>query len=130
MNSPLYFPLVGAAGTTQSDARDYDKRWLIADEEGNWLSVDQCPTLSTITVELKLGYLVLRAPGMLRMDIPLDVIEDDDSVRFTVKLGAAQSVDVVDEGELAAAWLSNVTGKTCGLMKVHPDAGPVQWPGN
>ena len=35
----------------------------------------------TVTMTMKLGYLVLRAPGMLRLDIPLDVIEDDDSVR-------------------------------------------------
>ena len=128
MNSPVYFPLVGAAGTAQTDARDYDRRWLITDEDGNWLSADLCPALASIGVELKLGYLVLRAPGMLRMDIPLDVIEDDDSVRFTATLGN-QQVDVVDEGELAAAWLSNVAGRTCGLMKIHPDAPAVNWPG-
>ena len=38
-------------------------------------------------MELRLGYLVLKAPGMLRMDIPLDVIEDDDSVRYSMKVG-------------------------------------------
>lgn len=127
MSVPKYYPLVGARPTEQSDASAYDRRWLLADEDGVWLDVSQCPELATVDVELKLGYLVLRAPGMLRMDIPLDVIEDDDSVRFTARVGD-QMVDVVDEGELAAAWLSNVVGRTCGLMKIHPDAPAVAWP--
>ena len=62
------------------------------------------------------GYLVLRAPGMLRMDIPLDVIEDDDSVRYSMKVGE-QVIDVVDEGELAAAWISNFVQVPCRIMK-------------
>ncbi len=74
-----------------------------------------------------MGYLVLRAPGMLRMDIPLDVIEDDDSVVRQASI-ATQSVAVVDEGDLAAVWFGHVTGQTCRLVKVHPDAGPIQWP--
>ncbi len=127
MSMPKYYPLVGARPTEQPDAGAYDRRWLLADEDGVWLDVHQCPELATIDVELKMGYLVLRAPGMLRMDIPLDVIEDDDSVRFTARIGD-QMVDVVDEGELAAAWMSNVVGRTCGLMKIHPDAAPVAWP--
>lgn len=127
MSVPEFYPLVGARPTGQADASAYDRRWLLADEDGVWLDPAQCPALSNVSVELKMGYLVLRAPGMLRMDIPLDVIEDDDSVRFTVKVGD-QVVDVVDEGELAAAWMSNVVGRTCGLMKIHPDAPPVAWP--
>lgn len=127
MSSTTYYPLAGAGGTDQSEAHAYDRRWLLTDEDGNWIGADQCPALATVGTELKFGYLVLRAPGMLRLDIPLDVIEDDDSVRFTAKIGD-QMVDVVDEGELAAAWLSNVVGRTCGLMKVHPDAAPISWP--
>lgn len=127
MNTSIFYPLVGAAGTTQPEACDYDKRWLVTDADGNWLSNRECPALATVAVELKLGYLVLRAPGMLRLDIPLDVIEDDDSVQFTAAVGD-QAVLVVDEGELASAWLSNVIGQTCGLMKVHPEAAPVAWP--
>ncbi|VFR47444.1 ortholog of Bordetella pertussis (BX470248) BP3468 [plant metagenome] len=70
---------------------------------------------------------MLRAPGMLRLDIPLDVIEDDDSVRRVARV-ADQDVDVVDEGDLAAAWFSNVAGQPCRLVKLHPDAAPVAWP--
>lgn len=126
MSAQQYFPLACAGATEQPDAAGYDGRWFVADESNNWLTAATCPALAGIKVELRLGYLVLRAPGMLRLDVPLDVIEDDDSVRFTVQVGDI-TVDVIDEGELAAAWLSNVAGQPCGLMKVHPDNTPPDW---
>ena len=96
---------------------------------GQWLNRELCPRLAEVSVELRMGYLVLKAPGMLRMDIPLDVIEDDDSVRYSMRVGE-QVIDVVDEGELAAAWISNFVQVPCRIMKVHPDtpvsAGPAR----
>ncbi|MNR05370.1 hypothetical protein D3C85_1213990 [compost metagenome] len=64
---------------------------------------------------------------MLRMDIPLDVIEDDDSVRYSMKVGE-QVIDVIDEGELAAAWISNFVQVPCRIMKVHPETPVAAWP--
>ena len=126
MSTP-YQPIAECGVIDDARAADYHRRWLVANDAGQWLTRELSPRLADVTVELRLGYLVIRAPGMLRLDVPLDVIEDDDSVRFTVKIGD-QAVDVVDEGELAAAWMSNVVGRTCGLMKIHPDAPPVAWP--
>src|SRR5690606_19497318 len=100
--------------TPQPEAAAYDRRWLVVNDAGQWLDRALCPRLETVTVELRLGYLVLRAPGMLRLDVPLDVIEDDDSVRYQIVV-AGQTVDVVDEGDLAAAWMSNVVGTPCRL---------------
>jgi len=121
------FPLAAAGGVARERGADYDRRWLVVDGDGRWLSRADCPRLQEIEVELRLGYLVLRAPGMLRLDIPLDVIEDDDSVRRTVTVGA-QAVDAVDEGDLAAAWLTGFLERPCRLAKVHPEAPPVAWP--
>jgi hypothetical protein len=64
---------------------------------------------------------------MLRLDIPLDVLEDDDSVRGQAQVGG-RPVDIVDEGELVATWVSKFLERPCRLVKVHPDAGPVFWP--
>ncbi|CAM3642713.1 Molybdenum cofactor sulfurase middle domain-containing protein [Bordetella sputigena] len=125
--STQYHPVAQCGGLDDPRAADYDRRWLVVNSGGQWVTRDACPALADITVELRFGYLVLRAPGMLRIDIPLDVIEDDDSVRSAVLVGQ-QAVDVVDEGELAAAWISNYTGIPCRLMKVHPEMGPVHWP--
>ena len=119
-------PVAECGFTQQAQAADYQRRWFVVDDAGQWLDRARCPKLAEVAVELKLGYLVLRAPGMLRLDIPLDVIEDDDSVRRQVFV-AGQAVDAVDEGALAAAWLSNLAGMSCRLMKVHPDMGEVRW---
>src|SRR5690606_2538724 len=119
-------PVVGCA-PAPAGALAYHRRWFVGDGQGKWLSARDCPELAKIQTELRFGYLVLRAPGMLRLDIPLDVIEDDDSVRRTVEVGG-QAVDAVDEGDLAATWLGNCLQRPCRLYKVHPDAAPVDWP--
>ncbi|SHI24720.1 MOSC N-terminal beta barrel domain-containing protein [Pollutimonas bauzanensis] len=127
MISILYFPIAACGGIDKPDAAPYDKRWLVVDESGGWLSQARCGKLADIKVDISMGCLVMRAPGMLRLDIPLDVIEDDDSVRRQAVVGG-QRVDVVDEGELVATWVSKFLGQPCRLVKVHPDAGPVFWP--
>lgn len=126
-SNTVFFPVVGCAGLDRRQAADYDQRWFVVDANGHWLSAERCVALANVVTDIKLGSLVLRAPGMLRIDIPLDVIEDDDSVKRTVQVGK-QPVVVVDEGDVTATWLAHVTGQPCRLVKVHPEASPVEWP--
>ncbi|AHV92478.1 MOSC N-terminal beta barrel domain-containing protein [Bordetella holmesii] len=125
--SVTYQPIADCGSTAQAEAQPYHRRWLVSNDAGQWLSRELAPRLAEINVDVRLGYLVLRAPGMLRLDIPLDVIEDDDSVRYQILIGG-QTVDVVDEGELASAWMSNYLGIPARLLKVHPDMAAVRWP--
>ncbi|MFQ1063428.1 MOSC N-terminal beta barrel domain-containing protein [Bordetella trematum] len=125
--SDTFEPVVACGRSAQPEAKGYVRRWLVSNDAGQWLTRELCPRLAEVSVELRMGYLVLRAPGMLRLDVPLDVIEDDDSVRYQILIGG-QVVDVVDEGELAAAWLSNHLGIPARLLKVHPDMTSVHWP--
>ena len=119
-DAPQHQPVAECGLTAQPEAAPYHRQWLVANDSGQWLNRELCPRLAEVSVELRMGYLVLKAPGMLRMDIPLDVIEDDDSVRYSMRVGE-QVIDVVDEGELAAAWISNFVQVPCRIMKVHPD---------
>jgi uncharacterized protein YcbX len=127
MTSPFYFPIVACAGLSSPDAAAYDKKWLIIDADNRWLAQSHCEKLADVQVGLSLGYLVLRGEGMLRLDIPLDVIEDDDSACLQAQVGQ-QRITVVDEGDLAAAWFSRFLGRPCRLVKVHPDESRVLWP--
>ncbi|WP_345796106.1 MOSC N-terminal beta barrel domain-containing protein [Castellaniella sp. MT123] len=120
-------PIAGSKGLPDADAQAYDRRWLVVDGQSHWLNRDQAPRLGELDLSLRFGYLVVRAPGMLRLDIPLDVIEDDDSVERTVRVGG-QAVRAVDEGDLAAAWFAEWLGVPCRLMKVHPDMADIAWP--
>jgi hypothetical protein len=127
MTSNKGCPVAGCSPSTHRQAGDYHHRWLVVDASGQWLTPQACPALSEVTTDIKMGYLVLRAPGMLRMDIPLDVIEDDDSVLRDATIGA-QKISVVDEGDLAAVWFGHVTKQACRLVKVHPEAKQIDWP--
>ncbi|MFA5598003.1 MAG: MOSC N-terminal beta barrel domain-containing protein [Pusillimonas sp.] len=120
-------PVAGCQVLNDVDAVVYHQRWVVIDAHGNIMKRDNYPALARIKVALSFGYLVIRAEGMLRLDIPLDVIEDDDSVVREARLGQ-HVVRVIDEGDLAAAWASNCLGVKARLAKVHPDFPvPVSW---
>ncbi|MGB6243176.1 MAG: MOSC N-terminal beta barrel domain-containing protein [Castellaniella sp.] len=125
MSTSVAQPIAG--GPALNEAGDYDRRWLIVDQADVWLDSGQAPRLGQLELTLRFGYLVIKAPGMLRLDVPLDVIEDDVSVERVARVGQA-AVRAVDEGELAAAWFAEWLGQPCRLLKVHPDAGAVSWP--
>lgn len=127
MTSPVYFPVVACTGIGHPEAAAYDKRWLIVNEHSQWVSQQHCERLAEVQISLSFGYLVIRAQGMLRLDIPLDVIEDDESVCRHVLIGA-QHVHVIDEGDLAAAWFTHFLAQPARLVKVHPQAGRILWP--
>jgi len=127
MSETVYTPIVACSSLSDLDAAPYHRRWLVVDEHGNLLGRTQHARLADVQVGIRFGFLVIRAPGMLRMDLPLDVIEDDDSVRRQALIGG-HAIDVVDEGDLAAAWMSRFLGAPCRLVKVHPDAPAIKWP--
>lgn len=102
-------------------ATEYAGRWVILDPAGQMLLPPLQQRAGDIEVSLRFGYMVLRAPGMLRLDIPLDVLEDDDSVQRQVQL-LGRDITLVDEGDLAAAWVSQWLDTPARLFKIHPDA--------
>ena len=123
----LFQAIAGGAALADEAARPYDRRWLVVDDQDRWLDADRAPGLAGLQISLRFGYLVLRAEGMLRLDVPLDVIEDDDSVERTARIGD-RDVRVVDEGELASAWFTEWLGQPARLVKIHPEAGQIDWP--
>ena len=112
--------IIQCAACDRAAETQYHRRWLLVDQEGYALSEDKA-ALAQLTTEVRLGYLVLRAPGRLRLDIPMDVLEDDDEAFEQVYLQANKSVRAVNEGELANAWLSTYFTYPVRLMKLHPD---------
>jgi len=61
-----------------------DRRWMVVDGNGVFLTQRSHPAMARVRTELRDGYLIVTAPGQPRLDIPVDVIEDDDSVRTRV----------------------------------------------
>jgi hypothetical protein len=98
-----------------------DRRWMVVDEAGVFLTQRSHPAMARVRTEIRDGYLIVTTPGQPRLDIPMEVVEDDDSVRCQVKVWR-DTVDAVDEGDLAAQWFGALLGTPCRLVKVHPQS--------
>jgi len=94
-------------------------RWLLLDDQSRALQQDD-PELKQIELAIRFDYLVIRAPGMLRLDIPVDVLEDDEEA-FEVAQVDGRELRVVSEGQLADAWFSKLLNRPARLVKLHPD---------
>lgn len=94
-------------------------RWVLGNDQGQVLAADALPALAELSIELRFGQLVLRAPGMLRLDIEADVIEDDPD-SFSAWQEDGQAVQLVDEGDLPAEWFSRYVGQALRLLKRVP----------
>ncbi|MFF3328604.1 MOSC domain-containing protein [Streptomyces sp. NPDC002888] len=125
-----YYPVKGCAGITVSEAAltptglAQDRRYVIVDEkrELRWLWGD--PRMALITPELGGpggdAVLTLRAPGYG------DLRVDSNAFTEPVEL-PGRRYRAVDQGDTAAAWVSDVIGAAGRLLRVPPeqDGAPV-----
>lgn len=123
-----YQPLVYAPGLTDSRAEKYHHTWFLCDPDRQALPASELAALQEMEVSIYLGRLRLKAPGMLSLELLLDVIEDDDSVRCTAQVGERQ-IHAIDEGMLAHTWFSQLLGRDCLCLKRDPDKPQsIDWP--
>ncbi len=99
----------------------YDREWMVVDAAGVFLTQREYPQMATIVPRIKADMLELRAPGMLRLEIPLDLPDPDDAPTLTVKIWD-DSVTAYDCDDITAAWFSNALGTPCRLVRFHPQA--------
>jgi len=113
-------PIIGVSASITVGG-DWVAKWVLTWPDGTVLSSDES-ALSDVSLELKMGYLVMRAPGMLRLDVPVEVIEDAPEAIETVRFGGGVA-KAVDEGAWAAEWFTKVVGRPVRLLKLlHADA--------
>lgn len=99
----------------------YDREWMVVDENGLALTQREFPKMALIEPRIKADTLELRAPGMLRFEIPLDLPDPADEKIIRVKVWDDE-VDAYDCDDTTALWFSNVLGTTCRLVRFHPNA--------
>ncbi len=112
------YPIKSCAGTDVSafdiDARGPvgDRRWMLVNERGRFLTAREHPTLVTIRPVQRPGGLELSGPSLP----PLSVSEPDldaDAVPVTVWKDSTTAADAGDE---AAAWFSGFLGQAVRLV--------------
>ena len=97
---------------------EWDRHWMVVDSKGTFLSQRTHPQLARIVPAVGNGVLTLQAPGLGLLSVPL------------TPLGAPSPVRVwddacigLDEGEVAAAWVSAAVGQPIRLIRVAPGMG-------
>lgn len=99
----------------------YDREWMVVDAHGEFLTQREHPRMALITPRIKMETLELRAPGMLRLEIPLDLPHPDDAKVVQVKVWD-DIVDAYDCDLTTATWFSSFLGVPCRLVRFYSEA--------
>lgn len=118
------YPLKGAAGmaldAAELDALGFrwDRRWLMVDRAGRFLSQREHPRLALVRTSLEADRLVLEAPGVGRLEVPLEAVARE---RMRVEIWN-DVVAASPVGPEADAWASALTGASTRLVRFPDDA--------
>lgn len=120
------YPVKGCRGFTLDEARLAatgleiegigDREWVVTDPDGEFLSQRELPKMALIETRLGGGALTLKAPGMLRLDVPFE--SEGDVVKAQVW---NDTIAAVTQGDLADAWFSDFLGTPCRLLRFDPE---------
>ena len=116
------YPVKSARGIARSRVRvgarglEWDRQWMLVDPKGKFLSQRTHPQLARIVPEITDDALVLHAPGVPALRVPLDHRGEQLPVRVWKDACVG-----VDQGGTAHEWVSRVIGEPVRLVRVAPD---------
>ncbi len=90
----------------------YDRRWMLVDDEGIFLTQREFPRMTHIAVEINSDRLQVKAPGVGSIEIPFNLPSAED-VPVVVW---DDTVNAVSAGLEAAEWFSDYMGISCELV--------------
>lgn len=99
----------------------YDREWMVVDTDGRFMTQREHPRLALITPRIKADTLELRAPGMLRLEIPLGLPAPEDAKTLQVQVWD-DTVPAYDCDDTTATWFSKFLETPCRLVRFHADA--------
>ena len=117
------YPVKGLKGIELDAARcterglEHDRRWMVVDSEGRFLSQRSHPRMATIWTDIYDGELSLSAPDVGSVEVP---IEPADAQPMRVRVWHSDC-DALAVSSRADAWLSDYLGFGCRLVHM-PDA--------
>ncbi|HYG42792.1 MAG TPA: MOSC N-terminal beta barrel domain-containing protein [Bordetella sp.] len=97
-----------------------DRRWMILTAQGQFMTQRQWPAMALIRPAMTDRHLELQAPGMPVLRVALDGSQLAATAR-TVTVWK-DTVPARDESAQAAAWISQVLGQDCVLVKLDAQA--------
>jgi hypothetical protein len=112
------YPVKGLKGIDLREATaterglEHDRRWMVVDSQGEFLTQREHPKMATIWTGMVEGALELSAPEMPPVDVPL---ESDAAPSMRVRVWNSV-VDAAPVSGFADAWLSEYLGMPCRLV--------------
>ena len=97
-----------------------DRRWMILTAQGQFMTQRQWPAMASIRPAITADSLELHAPGMPVLRVPLDGSQLAGTVRQVTVW--KDTVPAREESAEAAAWISQVLGLDCVLVKIDRQA--------
>jgi len=96
----------------------HDREWMLVTPEGQFLTQREFPRMATIVPRVDGDALVVGAPGMAPLRLPLA-----EALNRTLRVQIWDDpVDASDCGDAAAAWFGEYLNTTCRLVRFRPDA--------
>ena len=117
------YPIKSCGGLSPADwdvddfGLRYDRRWMVVTPEGDFITQREQPRLALVRPELSDGSLVLRAPEMSEVALPLVPINRE-RMKVQVWGDITEGVPVSPE---AARWLSRFLGEPVQLVWMPDD---------
>lgn len=104
------YPIKSCAGIEVQEALltetgfDLDRAWMVVDAQGEFVTQREQPRLALVQPQFRRGgtELQLRAPGMLALNLAVDVVEQPVRVRVW-----DDEVAAYDMGDVAAQWFTD-----------------------
>jgi uncharacterized protein YcbX len=115
--------------TIESSGIENDRRWMIVNDTGRYMTQRELPRMATIVPALSAGALSLTAPGMPALEVP--DAPDGPSLQVTVMSFRCSAMDA---GARPAEWLSEFLGRPVRLVRFDPQVvrpiDPQFWQGD
>lgn len=106
------YPIKSCKGISCSSARAerrglrFDRRWLVTDEQGVFRSQRKVPRLALISVSVQTDHLLIHAPDMPDLKVPLEPSETE-RLQVTIWKDAVQAIPL---GDALHSWFSEFLG--------------------
>ena len=97
-----------------------DRLWMVVTDDGRFVSQRTLPRLALVSTALRFETLQLRAPGMLRLDIPIGGFDYAPERRIEVEVWGNR-VAAFAENELVNTWFSRFLDMPVRLVRIDPD---------
>jgi len=105
---------------------DHDRHWMLVDDQHRFISARRYPNLLQLSVETGPAGFIAAYPGLPGIYVRHP---QDTAKAYPAKIWHDE-VEVIDAGESAAEWFSQVTGKPCRLVWSATNSARLLKPGN